>query len=345
MSFVKLDQKKKSVDLTEMSISNSIVFAYFDSISSEEREGAFLRALYIGVLALKEDRLSSFLSKTSNELGAQLESLKMIFDLKQELFFKTAVKGLIAEGEIAEFLSDYAKDRKLNDRVELVGGSAGSLHRNKTGDIVCFVGGDKDKKIVVECKFDKSLRLGPIDKRDVYARRSDTVWSQLIEAQANRQASMGIIVFDRELIDATLASEVENVKLISGVGIVAIIDSRKGDYTNLGIAYALARDLISAGREGSVDVEVFNLIVRRIAKDVSDVMEIKELVEDNISNNRKILERMNKNMLSLEHTSEFLSRYVREGTLSKTELLEFYQGQGLFEKLKSLAAGTEPSLS
>jgi hypothetical protein len=337
MSFIKLDQKKKSVDLTEMSIGNSVVFAYFDSISAEEREGAFLRALYIGVLALKEDRLSSFLSKTSNELGAQLESLKMIFDLKQELFFKTAAKGLVAEGEIAEFLSDYVKDRKLNDRVELVGGAAGSLQRNKTGDIVCFVGGDADKKIVVECKFDKSLRLGPIDKRDVYARRSDTVWSQLIEAQANRQASMGIIVFDRELVEAALASEVENVKLIPGVGIVVIIDSRKGDYTNLGIAYALARDLVFSGKDNGVDVEVFNLIVRRIAKDVSDIMEVKAMIEDNISNNQKILEKMNKNMLSLEHTSEFLSRYTREGTLSKTELLDFYQGNGLLEKLKALA--------
>jgi hypothetical protein len=338
MSFFRLDQKKKSVELTEASISNSVVFSYFDSLSMEERESAFLRALYIGVLALKEDRLSSFLAKTSNELGTQLESLKMIFDLKQELFFKTTSKGLIAEGEVAEFLSDYTRDRKLDDKVELVGGAAGSLKRNKTGDIVCYLGGDSDRRIVVECKFDKSLRLGPIDKRDVYARKSDTVWGQLIEAQANRQAEAGIIVFDRELVDAALASEVEHVKLIPGVGIVVIIDSRKGDFTNLGIAYSLARDLVLVGKESQVDVEVFNVIVRRIAKDVSDIMEIRSMVEDNIANNKKILERMNKNMLSLEHSSEFLGKYVRDGTLSKTDLLDFYQGNGLLEKLKALAS-------
>jgi hypothetical protein len=338
MSFVKLNQKSKSVDLSEVSIGNPVVFSYFDSLSVESREESFLRALYIGVLALKEDRLSSFLAKTSNELGAQLESLKMIFDLKQELFFRTTAKGFVAEGEIADFLTDYVKERKLDDRVELLGGVAGSLKRNKTGDIVCHLGGDSDRRIVVECKFDKSLRLGPIEKRDVYSRKSDTVWSQLIEAQANRQASIGIIVFDRELVDAVLLNEVEHVKLIAGVGIIVIIDSRKGDFTNLGIGYSIARDFALANRDSQIDTEAFNLIVRRIAKDVADIMEVKALVEDNILNNKKILERMNKNVISLEHSAEFLRRFVQDGTLSKGDLLDFYQGVGLLEKLKATTA-------
>lgn len=67
-----------------------------------ERKSKFVQAVYIGLLALMENRLSSFFSETSNELRIELESLKQIFDMKKELFYKTAVKGLVAEGDIAE---------------------------------------------------------------------------------------------------------------------------------------------------------------------------------------------------------------------------------------------------
>ena len=41
-----------------------------------------------------EDRISTFLSKTSNELGTELESLKMIFEMKKELFLSLLLKAL-----------------------------------------------------------------------------------------------------------------------------------------------------------------------------------------------------------------------------------------------------------
>jgi hypothetical protein len=62
-----------------------------------------------------EDRLSSFLSKTSNELGTELESLKMIFEMKKELFYKSTIKGTLAEDEIAEALNDYFKSKRMKD--------------------------------------------------------------------------------------------------------------------------------------------------------------------------------------------------------------------------------------
>ena len=64
---------------------NEIVFNYFDNLPATERDNKLIRAIYIGVLAMMEDRISSFLSKTSNELGTELESLKMIFEMKKEL--------------------------------------------------------------------------------------------------------------------------------------------------------------------------------------------------------------------------------------------------------------------
>ena len=85
----KLNKQNKRIPINEFQLDNEIVFEYFDKkVPEKERDKTFLRALYIGVLALMEDRLSSFLDKTSNELGTELESLKKIFDMKQEVFFK-----------------------------------------------------------------------------------------------------------------------------------------------------------------------------------------------------------------------------------------------------------------
>ena len=336
MSFMKLDQKLKKLEINELSIGNSIVFNYFDSIPFADRETIFLRAIYIGVLALKEDRISSFLSRTTNELGTELESLKMIFDLKQELFYKSSIKGTVAEEDVATFLSELSANRKLNDRIVLTGTTTGSMKRNKTGDIICYVEGRDDVRIVVECKFDKSLRLGAIDKKDIFSRKSDTVWSQLIEAQANRQAGIGIIVLERQLVDPTVASEVENLKYIPAVGFVIIVDSLKGDFSNLAIAYALARDMALKAPSPQIDFELFNVLVARIIRDITEVLDIRSLVAENIATNRKILEKVQKNLLSLELSREYLAKFLKDGTLSREDLLSFYQGADLTEKYKAI---------
>ncbi|MCK5748450.1 MAG: hypothetical protein KAH44_19690, partial [Oricola sp.] len=151
---------------------NRVLFDYFNKLAATERDDQFRRALYIGVLALMEDRLSSFLAKTSNELGTELESLKLIFDMKQELFYRSAVKGVLAEEDIAEFLIEFLEKQKLADRVELTGDRAGNIRRNKTGDIVCHLSGDAGRRIAIECKFDKSIRLGDIQTKEFSLRRA-----------------------------------------------------------------------------------------------------------------------------------------------------------------------------
>jgi hypothetical protein len=66
MSTIKLDQQLKRVEIKEFEIENEIVFNFFNNPSVSERDRELLQTIYIGVLALIEDRLSSFLSKTSN---------------------------------------------------------------------------------------------------------------------------------------------------------------------------------------------------------------------------------------------------------------------------------------
>lgn len=53
-------------------------------------------------------------------------------------FFKTAVKGTIAEDEIADALRNYLKSRKINDSISL-SGTEMAQGSNKTSDIVCKI--------------------------------------------------------------------------------------------------------------------------------------------------------------------------------------------------------------
>ena len=334
MGIIKLDQKKQLVKVDQLEISNDIVFNYFDSLPSNERDEKFIRAIYIGVLALMEDRISAFLAKTTNELGTELESLKMIFEMKKELFYKTTIKGSLAEEDIAEFLNNYFNEKKLRDRAFLTGSTAGSIPRNKTGDIVCEVDGNPDLKIAIECKFDKSMRLGEIESKDIFTRKTDTAWSQLIEAQANRDSRVSLIVFDKSIVDNSIIKKFENIGFIPAVGFVAVIDSWKGDYSNLAIAYMLARDIAVNAKDIELDKELLSILITRIVKDVQQVMSIKNLVENNIENNKTILKELEKGLLLMEFNEQYLSKFLKDGKLTKQDLLAFYQGEEIKDKYK-----------
>ena len=331
---LKLNQKLNRVEISAFEIDNEIVFNYFDRLKAEERDEKLIRAIYIGVLAMMEDRISAFLSKTSNELGTELESLKMIFDMKKELFYKTTMKGMMAEDDIAEYLNEFFQNKRLKDIAALTGNEAGNLTKNKTGDIICSVDGSENIKIAIECKFDKSLKFGDISSKDVFIRRTDTAWSQLIEADANRGSKISIIVFDISIVDGSILKIFENVGFIPGVGFVAIIDSQKGDYSNLGIAYILARDIALNARQTELDKDLLAIIITRIIKDINEVMKIRSLVHINIENNKAILSQLEKSILLMEFNQEYLMKFLKDGTLTKKDLLDFYMGEDVKEKFK-----------
>ena len=329
-----LNQQLKRIEIKEFEIENQIVFNYFDNLPVSERDEKLLRAIYIGVLALMEDRMSAFLSKTSNELGTELESLKMIFDMKKELFYKSAIKGILAEDEIADFLNQYFADKRLKDRAILTGNSAGIIPKNKTGDIICEIDGNPNLRIAIECKFDKSIRLGDIETKDLFTRKTDTAWSQLLETQANRHAKVSLIVFDISLVDNSVLKEFENVGYIPGVGMVAIINSQKGDYSNLAIAYMLARDIALNAKQVELDKDLLAILVNRIIKDINEITTIKNLVQNNIDNNKAILKQLEKSILLMEFNQQYLKKFLDDGTLTKKDLLDYYSGEEIRDKYK-----------
>lgn len=334
MSTIKINQKLKRIEIQEFEIENDIVFSYFDKLPASERDDKLIRAIYIGVLALMEDRISAFLSKTSNELGTELESLKMIFEMKKELFYKTTIKGSLAEEDIAEFLNGYFKEKGLKDIAYLTGNESGNLERNKTGDIVCKINGENNLKISIECKFDKSMRLGEIEKKDIFIRKTDTAWSQLIESDANRGSKISIIVFDISLVDNSVLKVFDNIGYIPSIGFIAIIDSQRGDYSNLAIAYMLARDIALNAKNVELDKNLLSIIVNRIIRDINEITTIKRLVEGNIDNNKAILKQLEKSMLLMEFNQQYLQKFLSDGILSKKDLLDFYMGDEIKDRFK-----------
>jgi hypothetical protein len=331
---LKINQQLKRLEIKEFEIENQIVFNYFDNLPATERDEKLLRAIYIGVLALMEDRMSAFLSKTSNELGTELESLKIIFDMKKELFYKSSIKGILAEDEIADFLNHYFAEKRLKDRAILTGNTAGMIPRNKTGDIICEVDGNPNLRIAIECKFDKSVRLGDIETKDLFTRKTDTAWSQLLEAQANRDAKVSLIVFDISLVDNSVLREFENVGYIPSVGMVAIINSQKGDYSNLAIAYMLARDIALNAKQVDLDKDLLVLLVNRLIKDINEITTIKNLVHNNIENNKAILKQLEKSILLMDFNQQYLKKFLEDGTLTKEDLLNYYQGEDVKDKYR-----------
>ncbi len=337
MSSIKLNKQLKRVEVKSFEIENEIVYNYFDNLPVNERNQKLYRAIYIGILALMEDRLSSFLSKTSNELGTELESLKMIFEMKQELFYKSAVKGILAEEEIAEFLVQFTIDRKLKDIISLTGNHSGKLPRNKTGDIICELNGDPLQKIVVECKFDKTVKLGDIKTKNIFTRKTDTAWSQLLESQVNREAKASIIVFDVSLVDNSILEAVENVGFIPSIGLIAVIDSQSGNYINLGIAYMLARDIAVNSKELDLDPKILSILLNRVLLNLREIQSIKKIVESNIQNNREILKRIEKSILLVQFDIEYLQKFFTDGILNKEDLLNYYMGEEVKRKYELIS--------
>ena len=339
---MRIDHKLQRVQVDSFEIGDELVYRYFDSLPETERESVLLRAIRIGVLAMMEDRFSAFLSKTTDDLGVQLENLKLLFDMKQEVFHKTAIKGVAAENDILEFLEGYIERYHLGDVVSLTGTSKGLLKNNKTGDIMSFVGGENSgRRVAIECKFDKSIKLGDIDSPDIASNKYDTAWSQLLEATVNRDANACIIVFDKSLADASIQRAVDGVTYVEGIGFICIIDYEASDYQNLAVTYNLARGLALRKDGKNVEVEFLNMMIGRLLKDIRDVQNIEMLVKTNIKNNQQILKNIEKSLLSIEFDQRYLVKYLEDGYLSKADLLEFYQREEIRTKFKLIAKEIE----
>lgn len=342
---INLNQQLKQITIDGFVLSDDLVFDYFDSVKKEDRNEMLSRAIRLGVLALEEDRFSSFLAKTESELGTQLESLKFRLDLQNKTFHETTKKGVKFEDDVCAFLDGYCQKRGYSDSIELTGKVRGEIKGNKTGDVLACVDGSDTRMIAIECKLDKSLQLGGIESKDIENKNKDTAWSQLLEADVNRNARISIIVFDKTNADASVLKNVDGVSFIPELGFVCVVDYQAGNYQNLAMAYNLARSIAlqNIGNDGNtLKGEFVNMLIRRILADIKDVESIEDLVNKNIENNKTILKKIKKNILAIEFTQNYLEKYLKEGgVISKHDLFDFYQRESIRTKYKEISETVE----
>lgn len=343
MPHITLNQGLRRLEVSKLEIENELAFEYFDRLPADQRDPEFVKALYIGVLALKQDRLAAFMARTNNELGTELETLKMMYEMKAELFAKSTVKGVEAELHIRDYLVELVAAHNHADEINLTGSSTGAIAKNKTGDLLCRVNGDETRKVVIECKFDKSIRLGDVEDVEWYGNKFDTALSQLVEAQANRECDQAIIVFDKSSVAPALLKSVGNISFRPQFGFIVIVDSLRGDYQNLGLAYLLARDLAAANPSLEIEHDLLLILMERIIADASRLADIRGLVEDGIKKSQEIISRLEQGRLSLEFCRSYLKKFLETGTLTRADLLDFYSGgdvkakyQMVHEDIKSL---------
>lgn len=282
-------------------------------------------------------KIAAFFARTENELGTHLESLKAIFEMKNEVFFKTAVKGMAAENDIIDFLNSFFRRRRYEDTAEPSGTAAGAIRGNKTGDILCHVEGSSAAcDIVIEVKFDKSYKWGDICDKDVFIKKADTAWSQILEAKANRRSRVGVIVFDRSLVDKSITDQVENAGFIKGIGFVAIVDSQRGDFSNLAMVYELARDLVRSEKTCNAENDTLVLLVKRLLHDLNAMLEITKQCDAIEKANKGIRDTLQKNLLSFNFTKQYLDKFLTDGELNSDDLYAFYNAEEIKERFKAL---------
>jgi hypothetical protein len=208
---------------------------------------------------------------------------------------------------------------------------------DKTGDLLCAIEDGDDRSIVIECKFDKTISLGDPNERDWYGKNIDTALSQLLEAQVNRKSVQAIIVLDRSSINPSLLKRVDNVAYRAGYGFIVVIDMLHGDFSNLGLAYLVARDLAIADRHVDLDTNILDMLIGRVVSEINRLSDIRKLIERNIKSCEEILGRINQSMLSIEFCQTYLSKFLNDGILSKQDLLAFASGGDLKARYQLIA--------
>ena len=333
---------KKIVKISQCELEDDLVYNFFKSndVKRSEYDDMFRKALHIGILALQEERIESFLSRTESDLGVELMNLKHRYELNQSMLKAGQVKGAVAEKELATVLNSFFEERNLKDEVVQTG-STSRKGKNKTGDLVCYIKTDDEtdtgKTIGIESKLNASVAMGDIKDYNSTNSKTDTAWSQLIETDYNRDTEVSIIVFDVNCASDSIKNTI-GVTYIPQVGFVVVVDMQAGRFENLYIAYMLARDIAINAKSTDYDPDLMKIMVNRIIKDVKEIQCIKKMVEKNIQineesnkNNQKILDKLKKNLKMMEFNQKYLEKFLKEGTLSKADLFNFYEGCELDE--------------
>ena len=98
----------------------------------------------------------------------------------------------------------------------------------------------------------------------------------------------------------------------------------------------LSRDIALNAKRVDLDKDLLAILVNRIIKDINEVLSIKSLVSSNIENNKAILKQLDKSILLMEFNQEYMRKFLKDGTLTKKDLLDFYSGEEVKDRFKPI---------
>jgi hypothetical protein len=288
------------------------------------------------VVALLEDRIATFLARTQNELGTELEALKLIYEQNVVTKEKTPQIGIEAESRIYKSLCDQIQHKGYaDDQIQLTGSTVGTRLRNKTSDILIKVDGNDSKRIAIEIKFDASITVGAFGQGDSTSKTRDTAISQLIEARVNRDASISIFVFDSSRCADSVAKQVSGIKWIPDIGFLVIVDYDRDDFTHLHVTVDLARSMLNSEIKMG-DASILEALLQRLVADIGSIKETEKLLLANHDNLKKIAKSIQKHALLVEFTQGAILRFIQHGQISQEELLDLYRGEGIRDQYRAI---------
>ena len=83
-----------------------------------------------------------------------------------------------------------------------------------------------------------------------------------------------------------------------------------------------------------LDKDLLSVIINRIIKDLGDIISIEKLVRNNIENNKDILKQIEKSVLAMQFNRDYLHSFLKEGTMTKKDLLAFYSADTIRDRFK-----------
>ena len=331
---IRIDQINETVTFPETVVTDELVRLLFDDTPTAERDELYDLIIRFGAFAYMDDRIGAFLSSTADDVGAKFEYLKLLYAERQRSM-ATAEKGALAEKDVEVAFRELVASRSWADVVEATGEAAGALEGNKTGDVVIHIGGQGGPRIAVEVKFDKNTALGSAGlAKHENKNHEDTAWSQLVEAGANREASLSLIVFDRGSASPTVKSAVQDVAWLPGAGLAVMVDAEQGDFSNLEVAYGFARGLLLAASRPDINAELLSVVVSRAMTEVQRCLGVRKHVMTIMKSAQLMMVDLEQSNAALEGISEMLATVSAENPLGQSDLLTLDQGEDVRDARK-----------
>lgn len=159
-----------------------------------------------------------------------------------------------------------------------------------------------------------------------------SAFGQNLTALINREAEVSIIVLDKSNVHGSIFGATEGILFQPEIpGFVALVDREANDWSNLKVAYAIARSIafLSAGSQYAPDRMM--LLIKRFIRDLNLVREIEseltkiEKASDTISaSTAGIRTRLSHVTKSARRSEELLTKSLDGAPIAETEWKSFF---------------------